>query len=108
MTADTNDAIDLACSLTDAELRERRSMARKALLPHVVDCRLSGLELTMVFSNVEALRSELEQFVDLERQCCGFLTFTISPPGEKLTLNIEGPEGSQSILKEFAEAASGE
>lgn len=108
MTSDTNDSIELACSLTDAELRERRAMIRKALLPHVVDCRLSGLELAMDFSNVEAVRSDVEQFVDLERQCCGFLTFTISPPGEKLTLNIEGPEGSQSTLKVFAEAASGE
>ncbi len=108
MTTDTNDSIELACSLTDAELRERRAMMRKALLPHVVDCRLRGLELARVFSNVEASRSEVEQFVDLERQCCGFLTFTISPPGEKLTLNIEGPEGSQSTLKVLAEAASGE
>ncbi len=108
MRTNTNDSIELACSLTETELRERRAMMRKALLPHVVDCRLSGLELAMVFSNVEALRSEVEQFVDLERQCCGFLTFTISPPGENLTLNIEGPEGSQSTLKVLAEAASGE
>ena len=108
MRTNTNDSIELACSLTDTELRERRAMMRKALLPHVVDCRLRGLELAMVFSNVEALRSEVEQFVDLERQCCGFLTFTISPPGEKLTLNIEGPEGSQSTLEVFAEATSRE
>ena len=106
MTADTDDSIELACSLTDAELRERRAMMRKALVPHIVDCRLTGCELVLEFSNSQALRSKVEQFVDLERQCCGFLAFTLSPPGEKLTLKIEGPEGTQSTLSMFAEAIS--
>ncbi len=79
---------------------------RKALLPHVLDSRLSGLELVLEFSNFDVLRSTVEQFVELERQCCEFLTFAISPPGEKLTLKIEWPEGAQSTLREFAEAAS--
>ncbi|MGI9285548.1 MAG: hypothetical protein ACR2P1_09175 [Pseudomonadales bacterium] len=108
MTDDTNDSIELACSLTHAELRERRAMMRKLLLPYVVDYRLAGRELALEFSMLRALRSKIEQFVELERQCCGFLTFTISPSGEKLTLKIEGPEGVQSTLNAFAEAASGE
>ena len=106
MTNNANKSIEVACSLTDVKLRERRAMARKVLLPHVIDCRLTGLKLALVFSDLEALRSDVEQFVELERQCCGFLTFTISPPGEKLTLNIEGPEGSLPTLKIFVEAAS--
>lgn len=108
MTADTNDSIELACSLTNAELSERQALARQALLPHVVDSRLTGCELTLSFSNLEALRSEVEQFVDLERQCCESLKFTISPPGERLRVKIEGPEGAQSTLSMFANAISDE
>ena len=80
-------------------------MVRKELLADVVECRLTGRQLVLEFR--EAVRSNVEQFVDLERQCCGFVTFTISPPGEKLTLNVEGPEGAESTLSALAEALSG-
>ena len=107
MAAYSNDSPVLACSLTDAEVSERRAAARARLLPHVLDCRLNGLELLMEFPDVGALRSELETFVDIERQCCGFLDFAISSSGEKLTIRVAGPEGSQSTLQLFADAVGG-
>lgn len=94
----------LSCSLTDAEMTTRRILARKALLSHVTDYRLNELELLVEFANAEEIRSAVERFIELEQQCCGFLSFALSPPGGRLTVRIEGPEGSQPILRLFVEA----
>jgi len=94
----------VACSLNDAQLRQRRALVRRTLRPHLLASENleSGLRLT--FPDSEPMRATLQQFVDLERQCCSFLTFTIAPPGEGLTLTIEGPPEAGAVLAMFAEA----
>jgi len=94
------------CSLTDAEFEERRALARNSLLPHIVETKKldSGLELT--FPETDTLRSSVETFVTLERQCCRFLTFTITPPNIGLTLTVEGPPEAQATLEMLAVAVA--
>jgi hypothetical protein len=101
-----NNAAEVDCSLTDEELQERRGMARESLLPHLVETKRleSGLELT--FPDTDAVRFSVETFVRLERQCCGSLTFTITPPSRGLTVTIEGPPESQATLEMFAAAVT--
>ncbi len=101
--AELTNAAELACSLTDREFRERRAMVRKSLLPQVLETSklVSGLRLS--FPETESLRSSVETFVSLERECCGFLTFTITPPEEGLLLTIEGPPEAQATLEMMAE-----
>lgn len=98
---------ELACSLSDEEMRARRTIARTVLLARVTDCRLRGRELELDFEDTQEVRADVERFLNLERQCCGFLSFSISPPGKALTVRIVGPEGSQSVLKLLAEGMSG-
>ena len=95
---------EMVCSLTDRESRERRATVRKSLFPHLLSAEKmdSGLKLTFPDSN--RLRSSVEDFVDLERQCCGFLTCTITPSGQGLTLTIEGPPEAQETLEKFSAA----
>lgn len=95
-------AAEVACSLTDEEFRARRGIVRESLLPYIVETEKleSGLKLT--FLETDMLRSHVETFVSLERQCCGFLTFTMTPPDEGLTLTIEGPPEAQATLGMFA------
>ena len=95
----------VACSLTDAEYKERRFEMRQQLIPHITRIEHSELSLLLAFNDTKVARSEVMTFVDLEQQCCGFLNFVVSPSGEQLTLTIDGPEGSQSTLKAFAVAA---
>ena len=104
--AEHTNAAEIACSLTDEEFRERRAMARESLLPHLVETKKleSGLKLT--FPETDTLRSSVETFVSLERQCCGFLTFTITPPDKGLTLTIEGPPEAQATLEMLAAAVA--
>jgi len=95
------------CSLTDEEFQERRALARESLLPHITETRKleSGLELT--FPETDTLRASAEAFVALERQCCGFLTFTITPPDQGLALTIEGPPEAQATLEMLTLAVAG-
>ncbi len=62
----------------------------------------SGLRL--VFENTETLRSDVELFVEMESQCCGFLNFDITATDEGLELMIDGPAEAKDILAKFTSA----
>ena len=98
------DAAEIYCSLTSDEFRERRSLARKALLPHLVEARRWACGLSLIFPESVALRSEVERFVALERQCCTTLTFIVAPPEEGLIVTIEGPPEAAATIELFADA----
>ncbi len=102
MTEQT-DTPEVACSLTDDELRARRTLARKTLVPHILETTVieGGLELR--FSEAREVRVNVELFARLERECCGFLTFSISPPGEVLMLTIAGPPEAAAVVESFIE-----
>ena len=102
MTEQAN-TTEVACSLTDDELRARRTLARKTLVPHILETTVieGGLELR--FSETEEVRVNVELFARLERECCGFLTFSISPPGEGLMLTIAGPPEAAAVVESFIE-----
>lgn len=97
-------AADIACALSDQAFRERRAMVRQTLLPHRTDSERTATGLELTFADTAALRAELQTFIALERQCCGFLTFVLSPPGNRLVLSIVGPPEAQETLDRLAEA----
>ena len=98
---------DVACSLNDDAFRRRREMARRLLGPHLVGTEKLASGIRLSFSETLGLRAQIERFVSLERQCCGFLTFTIGPPSPELTLTIEGPPEARETLALFVAAAEG-
>ena len=95
---------EIACSLTDDEFRTRRAMARNYLIPHINKTERLASGLRLSFRETDALRSRVDTFVNLERQCCGFLTFAVTPPDGGLSVTIQGPPEAQSMLEMFAEA----
>ncbi len=104
MSEPTNSS-EIACSLTDDEFRERRAMARKFLIPHIIKTeKLASGGLRLTFPDTDALRSRVDTFVSLERQCCGFLAFAVTPPDEGLSLTIEGPPEGLPTLELIAAA----
>lgn len=105
--AEHSNAAEIACSLTDEEFRERRAMAREFLLPHIVGTEKLESGLRVTFPETDTLRSNVETFVRLERQCCEFLTFTITPPDQGLTVTIEGPPEARATIDMFAAAIAG-
>ena len=93
-------SLPIACSLTSAELQERRS----TLLQKVGSAVLEVKELDDGYSyslpsEGKWLR-ELASLIDLERQCCPFLRFriTVEANGGPMWLDLTGPEGTKEFL----------
>ena len=96
----------VACSLTDQQSKERRSLIRKTLLPHINHSSREAGGVRVGFPNTTVIRSNLEEFVRLERQCCEFLTFRVRSSEDQLMLSIDGPEEAGKTLEMFAEGLS--
>ena len=94
----------IACKLTDSELKERRHYVRTRLRPHIKLIRQSERALTLNFSPPIGL-IDVEEFVQLENQCCAFLDFKATQTDNTVTLNITGPEGSEPVVAMFAQGA---
>ena len=101
---------EVACSLNDDEFRERRALARRTLIPHVRHCERSQNTLRFTFRKYDNLRQNIQEFVDLEQQCCSFLTFEIIDGGccQPPTLTISGPPEASATIGMFANAINSE
>lgn len=102
---DTGAAV--ACSLSDAEFRERRALVRRTLIGEVTGWKRIANGLVLSFEDSETLRSDLAHFITLEKQCCGFLDFVIAdaPLNE---LVISGPPEASATIEMFAAAIGDE
>jgi len=94
-------AIPVACALTAPELQERRQTVLQKVRRAVRDVR--ELEDGYAYSfplDGEWLR-ELAGMIDLERQCCPFLSFRLTVEESKrlLLLEMTGPEGTKDFLQ---------
>ncbi|QJB69037.1 hypothetical protein [Parasphingorhabdus halotolerans] len=101
---DKNAAV--SCSLNDEEFRDRRALARRTLIPKIESCDRTGDILLFTFYQSSDLRQTIEDFVTLEQQCCGFLTFKIIDvdDGQPTALKISGPPEASATIDIFAAA----
>ena len=102
--SESSKTVELACSLTDQEYRDRRKFVRESLIPKIQRFQTIDSGLQLVFENTEILRSDVELFVELESQCCGFLAFDIAEKNEGLVLKINGPAEAKDVLAKFSAA----
>ena len=97
----------VACSLGSDELRARRALIVETLLRHVLGTTALDSGLLVRFADGDAVRAQVAAFVSLERQCCGFLSFSVTPADDGLRLAIEGPAEAQATLESFAALMAG-
>lgn len=98
---DTEAAV--SCSLNDEEFRARRALARRTFIPKIQDWERTQDTLLFTFYQSEDLRQTIEDFVNLERQCCGFLTFEIiDNDTQPAALRISGPPNAAAAIDLFA------
>ena len=57
--------------------------------------------LRIEFTESESIRELVEEFVARERQCCGFLSFSLTETIGGLTLLIQGTSESEHMLDLF-------
>ena len=104
--AASSPAPELTCSLNELERGERLTWFRQTLLPvaakgHEID---DGVQI--LFAKSDAVRSQIEAFISLERNCCGFANFEIAddPADQYILLNVTGSAKAQGVIRKIADA----
>jgi hypothetical protein len=91
------------CTLSESELRERR----RTVLNSIREAAIGVVPIPGGYSYGFAPHSEvltqLCQLVDLERQCCPFLTFGIivEAGGEPFRLEVTGPPEAMPVIADL-------
>ncbi len=92
--------LPIACSLTSAELQERRRTVLEKVRRAVVEVRELEDGYAYSFPSEGEWLRELAGLIDLERRCCPFLRFRliIEMNGGPIWLEMTGPEGTKEFL----------
>ena len=93
-------SLPIACSLTSAELQERRSTLLQKVRSAVLEVKELDDGYAYSFPSEGKWLRELASLIDLERQCCPFLRFriTVEANGGPMWLDLTGPEGTKEFL----------
>ncbi|HSZ60609.1 MAG TPA: hypothetical protein VK828_02355 [Terriglobales bacterium] len=93
----------IACTLNDAEMRERRRTVLDAFRSAAVDVTSLPLGYAYHFAPTSAMLMQIVSLVDLERLCCPFLTFTIivAADNQGLCLEVTGPPEAKPVIADF-------
>lgn len=97
----------IACSLEAGDLRARldgmAALGRYAFL----DAERAPRRAVLRFAPRAGVRERLDALVAAEARCCPFLTLTVKAAPDAVTLTVEGPEGSDPVIAELADALGG-
>ena len=95
----------ITCTLTSLEIRERRALARRTVISIILTYERLSNGVVLVFEDSTSCRAQVDEFTSLEQQCCGFLTFDLVSRDGLLRLMITGPEGAETVIDMFVNAA---
>jgi hypothetical protein len=93
----------IACTLTETEMRERRRTILDAFHGAALDVTSLPLGYAYRFEPTSEVLTQLVRLVDLERQCCPFLTFRIiiEAANQPICLEITGPPEAKAVIADF-------
>ncbi len=93
-------SLPIACSLTDFELQERRRGILRKVRNAVVEIRELDNGYAYCLASEGERLTDIAKLVDLERQCCPFLRFSIivEEGNGPIWLEMTGPEGTKEFL----------
>ena len=94
----------MCCTLSATELEERQSFLREALMSRTVSVTTAPGSVSFTFPNEPGLEKSLGTLIELERECCSFLTFSLVRDQRRLALTIEGPPQARDTLQMFVDA----
>jgi hypothetical protein len=98
----TDSSLPIVCTLSDAELRERRETVLQKVRSAVLVVKEIENGYAYEFASGGEVIMELAHLIDLEHRCCPFLKFqlTIEPGEGAVRLDLTGPEGTKDFLSE--------
>jgi hypothetical protein len=96
----------IACTLTEAERPARR--AEMAVIARdLVSAETQAARGVLRFRRGAATHDRVVAFVEAESRCCAFLRMELREDADALTLSIEGPAGSEPVVREMVAALAG-
>jgi hypothetical protein len=95
--------LPIACSLTEAGLRERRQSIVDMFRIMQVIITESPEGYSFAFPAGSEALMQVTKLVDMERQCCPFLSFkiVIEAAGAGMRLEVAGPLEAKRLIAEF-------
>ena len=96
---DATDGCSVACSLPDAAQTERLAELMKELLGRVQGIAEIADGYRLRFAGDTSTRTEIDAFIAFERECCGFMTYTVVDTRDgEVALELTGPQGTKEFL----------
>jgi hypothetical protein len=98
-----NDTAPIACTLTEADFRDRRHAWLKVGTFANAWCEIPG-GLAFAFSAAPGVYESLVELVRLEAECCDWMTFTLGngPESVRMTITANGDDGERGVRAAFA------
>jgi hypothetical protein len=93
----------IACTLTDAERPARRA-EMTAIARDLVSAETHAAHAVVRFRPAAGTRERVAAFVAAESRCCAFLRMALREDPDALTLTIDGPAGSEPVVRELVAA----
>ena len=91
----------IACKLPSEQFRERKATVLANLKKNILDKKELDNGYALKFTGTDTMLDELIDFIKTERECCSFLTFslTVSNNKSETWLELTGPEGTKDFIK---------
>lgn len=95
-----NSDLPIACTLNDAEFRERERTVLEQLKSNVITVTETTSGYAFRFPSDDASFAALNEFIVLERRCCPFLDFNLTVPrgNGEIVLELSGPDGAKEFI----------
>ena len=95
--------LPILCTLSPRERAQRRADFLQDLLGHVLAVEQLTNGYRWRFKSAPGVTAKLGSVIEVERQCCRFLTFDLhaSPDLGEVLLDVTGPDGTKSILADW-------
>ena len=94
--------LPIACSLSEAELHERRKTVLAWVRESMIQAVSTEDGYSYRFQPTAGVLTQLSNLVEMERQCCQFLTFKIViEPQQPIRLDVGGPPEAKRIIADF-------
>lgn len=95
--------LPIACTLTEAEMAERRRTILNSVRSAVLGVTSLPLGYSYRFAPASEVLADLARLVDLERRCCSFLTFRIvvESGNQPICLEITGLAEAKAIIADM-------
>ncbi len=92
---------ELVCTLTSAELQQRKETVLASLRRQVLEKRELSDGYAFRFAGSDEVLDELLEFIKTERTCCAFFTFglSVSGDGREAWLQMTGAPGVKYFIE---------